>query len=514
MTGTALALVPADWRKLDLAAKARLRWRLKARTKQLTPPEHALCEDPDLCKEIIESSWKLFPLKYMAPEREHYQLINGHVPWFIWLILAGRGWGKTRTGAEDIAKAMYERQIRVALVGPTFADGRDTMVEGESGLLSIIPKSLIDNWNRSIGELILKNGSRAKIFSAEEPQRLRGPQHHRAWCDEIAAWRYIQATWDMLMFGLRLGREPKVIITTTPKPYRFVRRLVAQSTDISQKVVLTTGSTFENKRNLPTVVINKLTETYEGTRLGRQELDAEVLEDLAGGIIKITDIDAMRLSIGDVRNAFPTADIKDLLDRIVVAIDPAVTSKATSDETGIVVCGRSTGPCPICSPLENPRRRSHAFVLEDVTSPHRVTESEWSQLAVMAHRRWMADVMVGEVNNGGDLVEAVLRAVDATLPFSSVHASRGKVKRAEPIGALYERREVHHVGKFPKLEDQLCRLGIDPEDEEDGDPDDEDSSSPDRADAAVWALSELMIPEARMTTKTGQAADERGYSDR
>lgn len=511
---TDLAVAPKNWRDLDLPAKARLRWRLKARSKQLTPPEHALCEDPDLCGEIIRISLERYPQRYMAPEREHFQLINGHVPWFIWLILAGRGWGKTRTGAEDIAKSMNERAIRVALVGPTFADGRDTMVEGESGLLSVIPKSLIENWNRSIGELVLRNGSRAKIFSAEEPQRLRGPQHHRAWCDEIAAWRYLQATWDMLMFGLRLGREPKVIITTTPKPYRFIRRMVAQSTDRSQKVVLTTGSTFENKRNLPNVVINKLTETYEGTRLGRQELDAEVLEDLAGGIIKITDIDAMRLSNSDVRNAFPTADIKDLLDRIVVAVDPAVTANKTSNETGIVVAGRSMGPCPICSPIDNPRRRPHAFVLEDATAHRRVTEAEWSQNVVLTYRRWFADLVVGEVNNGGDLVEAVIRAVDGTLPYESVRASRGKVQRAEPIGALYERHEVHHVGTFPKLEDQLCRLGIDPEDEEDPDPDDEDSSSPDRADACVWGLSELMIPDSKIISTTDTAVDERGYNDR
>lgn len=506
--------MPKNWRELDLAAKARLRWRLKSRAKQLTPPEHALCEDPDLCGEIIRQSFKKWPMRFQAPEREHFQFINGHVPWFVWLILAGRGWGKTRTGAEDIAKSMNEKSIRVALVGPTFADGRDTMVEGESGLLSVLPKSLIENWNRSIGELVLRNGSRAKIFSAEEPQRLRGPQHHRAWCDEIAAWRYLQTTWDMLMFGLRLGREPKVIITTTPKPYRFIRRMVAQSTDRSQKVVLTTGSTFENKRNLPTVVINKLTETYEGTRLGRQELDAEVLEDLAGGIIRLADIEAMRLSVGDVRAAFPTADIKDLMDRIVVAVDPSVTSNPTSNETGIVVAGRSTGPCPICSPVENPRRRSHAFVLEDATAARRVTEAEWSQNVVLTYRRWWADKVVGEVNNGGDLVEAVIRAVDGTLPYEAVRASRGKVQRAEPIGALYERHEVHHVGTFPKLEDQLCRLGIDPEDEEDPDPDDEDSSSPDRADACVWGLTELMIPDARITTTTGQAEDERGLGDR
>jgi phage terminase large subunit-like protein len=511
---SSLASVPKDWRELDLAAKARLRWRLKSRSKQLTPPIHALCDDPSLCEEIIQASHKLYPQRYQAPEREHFQLINGHIPWFIWLILAGRGWGKTRTGAEDIARSMNESAIRVALVGPTFADGRDTMVEGESGLLSVIPKSLIENWNRSIGELILKNGSRAKIFSAEEPQRLRGPQHHRAWCDEIAAWRYLQATWDMLMFGLRLGREPKVIITTTPKPYRFIRRMVAQATDPKQKVVLTTGSTFENKRNLPTVVIDKLTETYEGTRLGRQELDAEVLEDLAGGIIKIADIDAMRLSHGDVRSIFPTSDIRDLIDRIVVAIDPAVTANKTSNETGIVVAGRSLGPCPICSPVDNPRRRPHAFVLEDVTEVRRLTEAEWSQNAILAHRRWFSDKIVGEVNNGGDLVEAVVRAVDGTIPFDQVRASRGKVQRAEPIGALYERHEVHHVGKFPKLEDQLCRLGIDPEDEEDPDPDDEDSSSPDRADACVWALSELMIPEARITTTSGTAQDQRGHGDR
>lgn len=502
-----------DWRSLDLAAKARLRWRLRARPKQLTPHVHTLCDDPSECEAIVAESWERYPMRFQELEREEFQLENGHVPWFIWLILAGRGWGKTRTGAEDIANFMLSNaNVRVALVAPTFSDGRDTMVEGESGLLGVIPSALIESWNRSIGELILKNGSRAKIFSAEEPKRLRGPQHHRAWCDEIAAWRYLQATWDMLMFGLRLGRNPQVVITTTPKPYRFIKKLIAEAADRTKKTIVTTGSTFENVRNLPRTVIDKLTEAYAGTRLGRQELDAEVLEELSGGIVSQLDIDAMRLEpwqVGDALSATGFEHISDLLERVVTGVDPAVTANASSDETGIVVAGLTSGPCPFCSVTDNPRRRQHAVVLEDATLG-RVTDNVWAQRIVEVHRAYRGDRVVAEVNNGGDLVESVMRAVDATLPVTQVRASRGKVKRAEPVGALYERHEVHHAGTFAKLEDQLTSLGVEPEDEPD--PDSEDSNSPDRADACVWALTKLMIPDGSPLTGAVKAGDQRHRS--
>jgi phage terminase large subunit-like protein len=507
--------VPQDWRELDIVEKARLYWRLTSRPKQLTPDEHCLCEDPDMCADIIRESWRHFPLKLQEPEREAFCLANGHVPWFIWLILAGRGWGKTRTGAEDTSEFMEENPgARVALVAPTFSDGRDTMVEGESGLIGIIPRSRIDTWNRSIGELLLVNGSRAKIFSAEEPERLRGPQHHRAWCDEIAAWRYIQKTWDMLMFGLRLGRTPRVVITTTPKPYRFVRKLVAEASDPRKKVVLTSGATSENERNLPATVIAKLNETYEGTRLGRQELNAEVLEDLGGGIISLADIERRRLDAFEINTSLTDRRLEkigELMDRIVVGVDPAVTANKQSNETGIVIVGRSAGACPICVAAENPRRRPHAFVLEDVSG--RQTDAEWAQQTVLAYRRWSADRVAAEVNNGGDLVESNLRGYDSSLPVKQVHATRGKVLRAEPIGAFYERGEVHHVGKFPMLEDQLCNLGVEPEDEE-ADPDGEASTSPDRADACVWALTELMIPGGTEASTVGTAQPDFGSDDR
>src|SRR5688500_9830319 len=275
--------LPPDWRDLDLVAKRRLRWLLKARSTQLTPDPHHFCDQPeDVCElALLEADLIDDP-----DEREAFLRAAGHFAWFIWLILSGRGWGKTRTGAEDVVDyALNHPKSRIALVAPTYADGRDTMVEGESGVLGVLPSKLIADWNRSIGELILTNGSRMKIFSAEKPERLRGPQHHRAWCDEIAAWAYLQETWDMLRFGLRLGKNPQVIITTTPKPLDFIRALVKRAgLGREGAVVKTTGSTFENAKNLARAALAELKSVYANTRMGRQELDGEVLEDIEGAL--------------------------------------------------------------------------------------------------------------------------------------------------------------------------------------------------------------------------------------
>lgn len=504
---TITAEVPSGWRKLSLPAKVRLRWRLKARPKQLTPDEHILCPDPEHCKERMIEARRRWPAPYQSRRRARWLRRQGHVAWQVWLILAGRGWGKTRTGAEDIVKFALEHPgCRIALVAATFADGRDTMVEGESGIKGLLPAALILNWNRSIGELILMNGSRMKIFSAEEPERLRGPQHHRAWCDELAAWKYMQKTWDQLMFGLRLGDNPQVIITTTPKPLKFLRKQVAKSKDPKNGIVITTGSTFENAKNLARTALEMLKETYLNTRMGRQELNAEILEDAEGSIFRQIDIDAKRLEEWQV------PDLDEIVTgRRAVAIDPAVTSTASSDETGIVVGGLSSGPCPICTRAENPKNRAHAFILEDAT-PGRVSSAEWGATAIRAYRGWHAGRVICEVNNGGDLVEDVLQAIHANLPVRQVRASKGKTIRAEPIGALYERGMVHHVGHFAKLEAQMVTLGVEEGDDESETGDDE-PKSPDRADALVWLLTDLMVP-SDSTKVVGTAQDRRGQANR
>lgn len=492
-------------RKLDLPAKVRLRWLLQARDKQITPDDHYLCDDPDRCLIVIEEAWDRYPSMHpkAAKLRQNYLAANGHITWAVWMILAGRGWGKTRTGAEDIIKYMLDHPgSRIALVAATFQDGRDTMVEGESGLRGLIPESLELAWNRSLGEVVLKNGSRAKIFSAEEPERLRGPQHHRAWCDEVATWTYRQKTWDMLMFGLRLGTDPKAIITTTPKPYKFIKKMVENSKTPTEGVILTSGHTNENKINLPGTVIKKLEDAYANTRIGRQELAAEVLDDLGDGLIKPEFVEQRRLEIWQVRELGFTGDdweaFGEALGRIVIGVDPAVTSDETSAETGIVVVGMTKGPCPFCPVSENKRKRPHAVVLEDRSG--RYTDAEWATLVVELYRKWQADRVIAEKNNGGDMVGSVMYAVEPGLPVKLVWASRGKVKRAEPVGACYERLEVHHAmwpgANFAKLEDQLYLLGI--EEEEDDEPTvsgDDDLVYFDRADACVWALTELMVPE-------------------
>lgn len=369
--------------------------------------------------------------------------------WYVWLVLAGRGWGKTRTGAEDHAYyAMTHPGARLAVVAPTYGDARDTCVEGESGLLRTIPRPLIRDWNRSLGELVLTNDARFKLFSADEPERLRGPQHHRAWCDELAAWKYPE-TFDQLMFGLRLGDDPRVVVTTTPKPTQTIRQLVKRD-----DVHVTRGSTFENAANLAPAALAQLKERYEGTRIGRQELYAELLDDVPGALWQRDQIDTLRVVTAPE------------MTRVVVAIDPAVTSGEDSDETGIVVCGRGVD--------------GHGYVLADRTC--RLSPDGWARRATTAYDQYQADRIIAEVNNGGDLVERVIRTVGGQYPYRAVRASRGKATRAEPIAALYEQGKIHHVGGFSELEDQMCAYTPDGY-----------AGSPDRVDALVWAITELML---------------------
>jgi phage terminase large subunit-like protein len=343
--------------------------------------------------------------------------------WRIWLILAGRGFGKTRTGAETVREQVEKGNAkRIALVAPTASDARDVMIEGESGIMNICP-----DWNRPTYEpskrrLTWPNGAIATAYSADEPERLRGPQHDFAWCDELAAWRYPEA-WDMLQFGLRLGDDPRAIVTTTPKPTAMVKDLIK-----NPNTHVTKGSTYENRGNLAEAFFEAIIGKYEGTRLGRQELNAEILDDNPDALWQRKDIDDYRVS-----------KMPDLV-RVVVGVDPAATSSSGSDDTGIVVAGID--------------KNRHGYVLGDYTC--HVSPKQWAIEAIAAFNKHNADRVVGETNNGGEMVEHTLRTVDPGIPYKAVHASRGKQTRAEPISSYYEQGRIHHVGSFPALEDQMC----------------------------------------------------------
>jgi phage terminase large subunit-like protein len=377
--------------------------------------------------------------------------------WRVWLLLAGRGFGKTRTGAELVrARVAACTARRVALVAPTAADARNVMVEGESGILAISPPWDRPRYEPSKRRLTWPNGAIATLYSADEPERLRGPQHDATWCDELGSWRYPEA-WDMLMLGLRLGNDPSVVVTTTPRPTKLIRALIADST-----AVVTRGSTYENRPNLAPAFLEQIIRKYEGTRLGRQELEAELLDDVPGALWSRGVIEAGRA------RAAPT------LVRVVVAIDPAATSSEEADETGIVVAGKDA--------------QGRGWVLADASG--RFAPAQWAKTAIAAYRAHRADRVVAEVNNGGEMVEATLRVIDPNVPFRAVRASRGKLTRAEPVAALYEQGRVHHLGSFPQLEDQMC--GFVPADPGDLGPR-PTRSSPDRVDALVWALTDLLI---------------------
>jgi phage terminase large subunit-like protein len=382
--------------------------------------------------------WSLWARpKQVAPEGD----------WRIWLILAGRGFGKTRSGAEWVRHKIETNQCqRVALVGATAADVRDTMVEGESGLLRIFPPDKRPRYEPSKRRISFHNGAMATTYSADEPDRLRGPNHDLAWCDEIAAWRYPDA-WDQLIFGLRIGNDPRLVATTTPRPTRLIRQLVER-----KDVAVTKGSTFENAANLAPTFLEEVKARYEGTRLGRQELYAEILDDVEGALWT-------RQMIEDARvNNIPE------LTRIVVGVDPAITSNEFSAETGIVAVGIDGNGI--------------GYVLDDRSLQG--TPVEWANAAIALYHRTSADRIVVESNQGGDMVRHTLQTVESQVPIKTVHATRGKRTRAEPVSALYEQGKIKHVGAFPTLEDQMCSWT--PE-----------SASPDRLDALVWAITELMI---------------------
>jgi phage terminase large subunit-like protein len=375
--------------------------------------------------------------------------------WNGWLLMAGRGFGKTRTGAEWVKEHVEAGTAgRIALIAPTAGDARDVMIEGPAGLLAVSSPWLRPEYEPSKRRLTWPNGATASTFSSEEADRLRGPQHDLAWADEIAAMAEPSGVWDMLMFGLRIGAHPRWLATTTPKPVKLLRELLARE---GRDVVVTRGSTFANAANLAPNFLEGIKARYGGTRLGRQELEAELLSDVPGALWQLDWIDRDRVERAPE------------LKRIVVAVDPAVSTNEGSDETGIVVAGIDAN--------------RHGYVIEDLSG--RYAPHEWAAVAVNAYRRHKADRIIAEKNNGGDMVETTIRMVSTNVSFKAVHASRGKVTRAEPISALYEQKKVHHLGTLTQLEDQMCAFTSDFDRSRSG-------YSPDRVDALVWALSELL----------------------
>lgn len=372
--------------------------------------------------------------------------------WATWLYVAGRGAGKTRTAAEWLAyQALTIPNSRWAVVAPTFGDGRDTCIEGESGLQSILNRyGAIRGYNRSQGSIRLRNGSILQVFSGEEPERLRGPQHHGAWVDELAAFKYPREAWDQLQFGLRLGVKPQTIISTTPRPKPLIRDLLKRD---DGSVVVTRGSTFDNAPNLAPSALAEFLARYEGTRIGRQELHGELLEDVDGALWSWARIEQDRLT-----------QLPENIVRRVVSVDPAVTNNDSSDETGIVVVSRD--------------RDGHGYVEGDHSM--RGTPNEWAARVINVYDEYECDHIIVEVNQGGDMVAQTLRTIRPHLPIREVRASKGKRLRAEPISALYEQGKVHHVGVFESLETQMTTWTPD------------DPKSPDRLDALVHGLTDLM----------------------
>lgn len=407
------------------------------------PPEEAYA---------IENLWEVRAREnQLAPESD----------WRFWVILAGRGFGKTLSITQWAhAQAMTRPKEIGAIIAPTADDVRDVLVDGPAGILNNTPEHERPRYSPTYRRLDWPNGSRALLFSAEEPERLRGKQQHWAICDEIAAWNKPDA-FTQLLFGLRLGNDPRVAIATTPKPVKHLRDLLKRD-----KVVVTRGSSYENRANLAEDYFNEVIRPYEGTKIGRQEIEGILFDDEIGALWTSDMIEALRVWEA------PT------LIRIVIAVDPAVSANEESNETGIIVVGIA--------------KNGHCYVLKDLTI--KGSPETWARAVVEAYHDFEADRVVAEVNQGGALVEYTIRSIEPDIPYMAVHASRGKVTRAEPVVSLYEQGKVHHVGYLPMLETQQVEW-IPGE------------FSPDRIDALVWGITDLVFGErTEMTTmRRGQA---------
>ncbi len=370
--------------------------------------------------------------------------------------MGGRGAGKTRTGAETVRAWAGTRKrpglSRIALVGETFAAARDVMVEGPAGILSVHPRDERPTWSPTLRKLQWPNGAVAHVFSAEDPDALRGPQFAAAWADELAKWRHVDETWDMLQFGLRLGTHPREIITTTPRPIPLLRRLLEDP-----RVAVTRARTADNAVHLAATVLDTMRAAYGGTRLGRQELEGEMVDERADALWSREQIEAARVAVAPP------------LSRIVVAVDPPASSSRRADACGLVAAGVDAA--------------GFGYVLADETQGG-LTPEAWATRAVALYRRVEADALVVETNQGGEMATSVIREVDPGVPVKAVRATRGKYLRAEPVSTLYAQGRVRHVGALPALEDELCDFGLDGLSA---------GRSPDRLDALVWALTELML---------------------
>ncbi len=382
--------------------------------------------------------------------------------WLTWLMIGGRGAGKTRAGAEWIRGLVAGRPGyaakpvgRIALVGETLADVRDVMIEGVSGLLAVHPRAERPLWQPSRRRLEWPNGASALCFSSEDPESLRGPQFEAAWADELGKWRHQEASWDMLQFGLRLGALPRQLVTTTPRPTPLLKRLIK-----AERTVMTRAGTAANLGNLAPGFLERVIGRYRGTRLGRQEIDGELIDDRVDALWSREAIE--RLRVGEAPK----------LSRIVVAVDPPASRRKGADACGIIACGLAED--------------GTGYVLADASIAE-VKPARWAGAAVALYQALEADMLVAEVNQGGDMVASVIAEVDPTIPVTSVRATRGKYLRAEPVAALYAQGRVRHAGAFPALEDELADFGPDGL---------SNGRSPDRLDALVWALTLLMLRAA------------------
>jgi phage terminase large subunit-like protein len=395
--------------------------------------------------ERLAKTWS----EFSHPHQRVPAFAQGGAPWTTWLILGGRGAGKTRAGAEWVRAQARNPAARIALVGETAHDAREVMVEGVSGLLGVHEDRARPEWIPTRGRLEFASGAVAQCFSAEDPDSLRGPQFSAAWCDELAKWRHAEATFDMLQFGLRLGTRPRQVITTTPRPMRLLKKIMADPT-----TALTRAGTAANAYHLSPAFLETIVARYRGTRLGRQEIDGEVIEERPDALWTRAGLEACRLT------AAPACS------RIVVAVDPPASAGKQSAACGLVAAG--------CG-------GDFIYVLADETA-RGLSPAGWARKAIALWRKYEADCLVVEVNQGGDMVRQVIRDEDASVPVTPVRAHRGKYLRAEPIAALYEQGRVKHCGDFSELEDEMCDFG----------PDGLSSGrSPDRLDALVWAVTAL-----------------------
>lgn len=380
------------------------------------------------------------------------QITPPSLDWNIWLILAGRGFGKTRLAAEDVtAYALSNENKIIGVIAPTSDNLRKVCFEGESGILSTLPKECIIQYNKTLHQIILFNGSQIDGYSAEKPARLRGAQFHRCWWDEPATCQYQDEVFAQIDFCNRLGENPQLIMTTTPKPTKLIKDLFERR---GKDVFLTSGSTFENEENIARSTLEAWKIKYEGTRIGKQELYAEILTDIPGALWSYKIIEDNRVK-----------KCPEFI-RIVIAVDPAVTHGEDSDSTGIIVVGKGID--------------GYAYVINDLTC--KLSPNDWGQVVVNAYDKYQADKIVVEVNQGGDLVETVLKTIDNNVAINKVRASKGKITRAEPIAALYEQNKVKHFGVFAELENEMC--GYVP---------DRLQKSPDRMDALVYGVTELIL---------------------